>query len=110
VTRTGPMRQEDYTGGGYVLLDYPDLLYDDLTAVCSRSDLDRLPHYQHSLPTGVYPGKVWKRLSYDPARPMRPRPSDEAVWLLGMFEEHEDPAMRGKLVRGPVWRDLLVID
>ena len=37
-----------------------DLLVDDMNAIMGESDLESLAEYSQSIPTGVYPGKMWK--------------------------------------------------
>lgn len=37
-----------------------DILIDDTHAVVTADTFDQLANYSHSIPTGVYPGKMWK--------------------------------------------------
>lgn len=38
---------------------------DDMNVYVSREDFDRILVYNSSYPTGVYPGKMWRRLIED---------------------------------------------
>jgi hypothetical protein len=46
--------------------------------IMSRSEVDRLLEYSHSLPTGTIVGKQWKR-------------RDGEGWILGTYIECSDP-------------------
>jgi hypothetical protein len=46
---------------------YPDILLDETHALLTQAQFDALPEYSYSVPTGVIPGKTWKRL--EPGRP-----------------------------------------
>lgn len=37
------------------------ILTDPIHALMSRRDFEELPEYNSSLPSGVYPGKMWRR-------------------------------------------------
>lgn len=52
--------------------DVAKFLIDDESAVMSQAAFDTLAEYSRSVPTGVYPGKCWKRL-------------DSGVWWLVWF-------------------------
>lgn len=56
----------------------------DEYATLSKKDLDSLPEYSSTLPSGVYPGKMWKRHDgvYDPVCKVEDR-----KWLLCWFGE-----------------------
>jgi len=46
--------------------DHDLILVDDLYAVMSRDTMNQLYDYSHSVPTGVYVGKMWRcRASYE---------------------------------------------
>lgn len=74
---------------------YPDMRYDDQTAYVHSADLERMPEYSSTVPTGVCDGKLWKRKT-------------EIGWLLGSYEwdepEAEDPGIFTK------FRHLIVLD
>lgn len=57
---------------------------DETHALMSQAVLDRLKDYSCSMPSGVYPGKMWKcRVNY----------YDESKgWLLRWYGLHPDPA------------------
>lgn len=38
-----------------------NILIDDTHALMEDSDFNELKDYSHSIPSGVYPGKMWKR-------------------------------------------------
>jgi hypothetical protein len=40
-----------------------NILIDDTHAIMSEKDFDQLKDYSMSIPTGVYDGKMWKRLA-----------------------------------------------
>lgn len=42
-----------------------NILVDDTHAVMSRRDFDSLADYSRSIPSGVYPGKMWKSIMPD---------------------------------------------
>lgn len=50
------------------LSSYPQLVVDDETVLMSQGDLDRIEracgHYEGTLPTGVYLGKMWLRFDH----------------------------------------------
>lgn len=71
--------------------DFPDIIFIEDVACVSQHDLIRLPEYSTSLPTGMYPGKVWKR------RGVGDR------WLLAETVESEKPGYVDIL-----WRDIKV--
>lgn len=41
------------------------ILIDDSHAVMSEKDFEYLANYSHSIPSGVYPGKMWKAIMQD---------------------------------------------
>jgi hypothetical protein len=45
--------------------DRHELLLDDQHAVMTRQSFDQLAEYSTTIPTGVYPGKMWKAISGD---------------------------------------------
>jgi hypothetical protein len=64
--------------------DQPDpsgILLDDTHAVMTAHSFKALHDYSHSMPTGVYPGKMWKRQT------------GKGTWYLTWFGEHEDPKL-----------------
>ncbi|SPX71964.1 hypothetical protein [Morganella morganii] len=42
-----------------------NILIDDTHAVITRRDFDLLANYSYSIPSGVYPGKMWKAITSD---------------------------------------------
>lgn len=58
------------------------ILTDDKHALMTQGVFDRLSEYSATMPSGVYPGKMWKRHdgSHDPNRRGQPHP-----WLLGWY-------------------------
>lgn len=64
------------------------VLVDDSHALMTKSDFDSLPDYSCTIPTGVYPGKMWRRLNglFDPLS----RPED-LHWCLCWYGMSEDP-------------------
>ena len=68
------------------------VLVDDDHALMTTADFDQLLEYSSSIPTGTYPGKMWKR-------------DEQGEWWLGWFSAHPtDP----KLLRIH-WRRILVV-
>lgn len=88
-----------------ILLEhFPSLVLDDRSALVSQRDFDRLLEYSHSLPTGVYPGKCWKRRKRWSTAD-RPLEFHER-WLLGSFTEIPGDESRVNIE----WRELLVVE
>jgi hypothetical protein len=50
----------DSRGSGWVQPKVDDILVSDTDAVMSQVAFDTLREYSSTLPTGVYPGKMWK--------------------------------------------------
>jgi hypothetical protein len=67
--------------------DPASILVDDTHAVMESTTFSKLHEYSSSIPSGVYPGKMWKRLegAHDP----RCKPEDQK-WLLCWYGECED--------------------
>lgn len=61
---------------------------DDNHALMSKENFDRLAEYSCSVPTGVYPGKMWKRRVFFLKR-YEAHPND--TFLLVWFGNHPDP-------------------
>lgn len=57
---------------------YPDMIDGVTCVIVTSADLKRLPNYSASVPTGVCPGKVWKRATAD-------------GWLLGSYDDYDPP-------------------
>ncbi len=66
-------------------------LLDNKIAIVSAQAFKALKDYSRSLPTGAFPGKIWKRQCPD-------------GWVLGMYTEHEDPSKVSI-----EWRTLIVV-
>ena len=62
--------------------DSSKILVDDSHALMDRAAFDTLAEYSATIPTGVYPGKMWKRHNgvHDP----RCKPED-IKWMLGWY-------------------------
>lgn len=62
------------------------ILVDGEVALMERSTFEQLSEYSASIPTGVYPGKMWRRNDgiYDAQ-------ATKTVWMLGWFGECPDP-------------------
>lgn len=58
-----------------------DILVDDHHAVMSKTSFKQLPEYSRTMPTGVYPGKMWK--------------AERAggIWHLVWYGECDDPKL-----------------
>lgn len=67
----------------------PDLIeIDDTHALMTKATFEQLPEYSATIPSGVYPGKMWRR--HDGAFDIkRERPP---VWMLCWFGEVRDGA------------------
>lgn len=61
-----------------------DILLDSNGATMDQATFDRLPEYSRSIPSGVYPGKMWKRDEWDSVR-------HEHHWFIGWYGISEDP-------------------
>lgn len=57
-----------------------EVLIDDISAVMSRRSLDQLMDYTHTVPTGVYVGKMWKC-------------KHDGVWFLRWYGPSEEADM-----------------
>lgn len=55
-----------------------EILVDDFVAVMTRKTFDQLMAYDHTNPSGVYPGKMWSRTS-------------GRISYLVWYEQDEDP-------------------
>lgn len=68
--------------------DTTAILIDDTHAVMDSATFKRLAEYSATRPTGVYPGKMWRRHDglFDP----HCKPEDRR-WLLMWFGECDDP-------------------
>jgi hypothetical protein len=60
--------------------DTSRILIDDTHALMEKSTFEALSEYSTTIPTGVYPGKMW-RCHY------------LGTWFLRWFGEHEDPSL-----------------
>ena len=73
------------------------ILVDDRTAVMERADLEELPDYSCTLPTGTTIGKRWKR---------RRNYYDESKgWVMGEYAPCAEPGYVAI-----VWRDVLLVE
>jgi hypothetical protein len=57
---------------------------DDQNALMDQATFDALAEYSATIPTGVYPGKMWKR--HDGIYDRKCKPEHQR-WLLGWFGE-----------------------
>lgn len=57
----------DPLGRAWIQPARQDILVGDDTAIMTQATCDRLPDYSATLPSGVYPGKMWKRIEIDAA-------------------------------------------
>jgi hypothetical protein len=82
----------DPLGGGWGQPERENILVDDTHAVMSEADFERLAEYSCSIPSGVYPGKMWRR--HNGAFDHRFL-SDGGfpVWLLCWYAEDDEPDM-----------------
>lgn len=64
------------------------ILLDDTHAVMTEATFQQLAEYSYSFPSGVYPGKMWRR--YDGLFDQRCAITD-LQWLLMWFGECDDP-------------------
>lgn len=71
--------------------DAARIAIDDTHALMDSATFDALAEYSCSEPTGVYPGKMWRR--HDGLYDRRCKPENRR-WLLCWFDESE---------RGPEW-------
>lgn len=63
-----------------------EILVDDTYAAMSQKTFDSLQEYSCSVPSGVYPGKMWKR--HDALFDRNSKPENR-LWLLCWFSESE---------------------
>jgi hypothetical protein len=60
---------------------------DDMHALMTRATFEALPEYSSTIPTGVYPGKMWRRNDARNATPYSPLdPPVPPDWLLCWYE------------------------
>jgi hypothetical protein len=61
-------------------------LVDETHAIVSAANFKLLPEYSGSMPSGVYPGKMWRRHDgvFD-------RKCKEPIWMLCWYGESPDP-------------------
>ncbi len=81
---TDPMSQ------GWKQPDRREILLDDTHAVMTRQTFNRLVEYSGSFPSGVYPGKMWKRHDGGFDRQFRAC-GGIPTWKLVWFGKHPDP-------------------
>lgn len=64
------------------------ILIDDVHAVMTRDTFEQLAEYSSTIPSGAYPGKLWRRANgkHDP------RHQGEPVWMLCWYGPHADPS------------------
>ncbi len=80
----------DPLGKHWIQPSLDKILIDDTYALMARATFDSLAEYSATIPSGVYPGKMWKRHDglFDP----QCKPEDR-MWFLMWFGECEDPGM-----------------
>lgn len=66
------------------------ILIDDTHALLTPGAFSSLSEYSSSMPSGVYPGKMWKR--HDGAFDRHCKPEDRQ-WLLVWYGECDDPKL-----------------
>lgn len=78
----------DPMGSHWEQPDTKHILIDDTHAVMSEATFQRLAEYSGTMPSGVYPGKMWRRHNglYDE----KCKPEDRH-WLLGWYGIDPDP-------------------
>ena len=64
------------------------ILIDDINAVMDQVTFNWLANYSATMPSGVYPGKMWKR--HDGLHDPRCKPEDRK-WLLMWYGYDDDP-------------------
>ncbi len=79
----------DPLGRGWRQPPTADILIDDTHAMMEMHTFKALAEYSASMPSGVYPGKMWK---YDSAAYGR-EPLAEGRWVLRWYGECPDPNM-----------------
>ena len=75
--------------------DLGEIAVDGKHAVMTEDSLKKLHDYSHSIPTGTYEGKMWRR---------RWIKGKESGWLLGFMDAHPEP---NKVY--VCWREILVV-
>jgi hypothetical protein len=80
----------DPMGANWVQPDRNRIRIDERYARMNQATFDRLPEYSATRPTGVYPGKMWKR--HDGAFDHRfLEEGGTPVWLLCWYGESDKP-------------------
>lgn len=75
--------------------DMSRVLIDDTHAIMDQKTFDGLHDYSRSFPSGVYPGKCWRRLS---------QPHEEKYWWLLWFGYSDAPDCCSNN-----WRKILIV-
>ena len=94
----------DPMGRGWSQPDRREIVIDDTSALMTRRVFNQLHEYSASFPSGVYPGKMWKRHDGGFDRQFRAR-GGKPTWKLVWFGNHPDP----KLVSNN-FRAILIIE
>lgn len=68
-----------------------DIEIDDKHAVMSLATFKKLHEYSCSVPSGVYPGKMWRSDLNAYRHPQLPKLADDERHVLRWFGEHPDP-------------------
>ena len=76
-----------------------DIILDEKYAAMSQKTFDELKSYDRSFPSGVYPGKMWKRAVY------KNDSNDIAYHVLIWYGHHETPGYCSNN-----YREILIIE
>jgi hypothetical protein len=85
-----PTLESPYGPGAWSQPDRTHVLIDDTHALMTKTTFEKLCEYSTSVPTGVYPGKMWRR--HDGAHALMDganRVTPE--WLFCWYGRTEDP-------------------
>jgi hypothetical protein len=97
-------RITDPLGRSWEQPDRSEILLDDTHAVMTRRSFNKLHEYSGSFPTGVYPGKMWKR--HDGGFDVAFRSGGgKPIWKLVWYGRHANP-----LLVSNNFRDVLIVE
>ncbi|WP_112550785.1 hypothetical protein [Morganella morganii] len=71
-----------------------NILIDDHHALMTQSDFNQLIDYSHSVPSGVYPGKMWKTTAQG---------GRQFLWWFGELPGHDDTCTNNR-------REILIVE
>ena len=84
----------DSLGNFWIQPSTENILIDDTHAVMCRDDFNLLVDYSHSVPSGVYPGKMWKTTAQG---------GRQFLWWFGISPSRDDICTNNR-------REILIVE